>query len=461
MTRSVVVVGGGVSGLTVAHRLAGRAEVTLVEPGHVGGKVLTTTLDGIRFEAGPDSFLAREPWVTDLCAELGLGDQLIAPAVFGAVIAIGNKLRRAPGDFAFGMPATPLASLRSRILSPLGALRAGADLVLPGPLRGPDVSVGAFVRRRFGREVLARLVDPLLAGTRAGLPTDISLAAALPQIDALARRHRSVTVGLSRARRAGAQLGATPPFLTLRSGMCRLPEVLAQRVAERAEVLAVACETIERLRGRFRVRLDAGEAVEATDLVLAVPAHVAAELLAGVNPEAAATVSTIRYASVAVAGLVFPPGGFDPPADSSGLLVPTGAGRALAAATWLSRKWPHTAPADGRVVVKCFAGRGPGDPAVDLDDEALLEAMRRDLAELVGGSAAPLTSTLVRWPRGLPLYSVGHLDRVTRAEAELAATPGLHLAGAGYRGSGLPDCVRRAEEVAATILGGPQPDAPR
>ena len=447
----IVVVGGGIAGLAAAHRLKDHAEGVLVEAGdHAGGKFGTVDVDGVVFESGPDSFIAREPHMEQLAAAVGLGDELVSPAIFGAHIWTDGKLKRAPAGFVFGMPSWPGAAFRSGMLSPRGAARAAADLVLPGPLAGPDVSVGEFVRRRFGSEVLDRLVDPLLAGTRAGHAFDISLAAALPQIDALARRHRSLAAGLAAAEKAGTLSAGPPPFLAPRAGMHSLIDALVADLAGKVRTGTVW--RIEQRPDGYRVELEGGKTIEARGLILAVPAYVASNLLRGLNPLAAGELDGIGYASVATACFVWPPGSVDVPPGVSGLLVPSREGRTLAAATWFSQKWPHLAPPDGRIVVKAFAGRAVGDAEFDLDDERLLAALLDDLSAAVEVRARPVAAELVRWPRALPQYAVGHLDRVQRIESALEDTPGIMLAGAAYRGTGISDSVKNAQVAAGRIV---------
>ena len=460
MTRSdaeretVIVIGGGIAGLAAAHQLKGHADVLLIERAeHPGGKFATIEVDGVTFESGPDSFVAREPHVEKLATAVGLGNELISPAIFGAHIWRGGNLKRVPADFVFGMPPSPLAALRSGMLSPKGAARAAADLVLPGPLSGPDISIGDFVRRRFGTEVLERLVDPLLAGTRAGNASDISLAAAVPQIDGLAREHRSLALGLAKSKRDGTSVGGPPPFLAPRSGMNRLIEALADDLSTSVEIrISTIAKGIERRGDAYRVHFEGGDSVEGDVLLLAVPAFVASDLLRELNPLATGELAGIEYASVATACFIWPPGSIDLPPDASGLLVPSREGRTLAAATWFSQKWPHLAPRDGRIVVKAFAGRAAGDAEAGLSDDRLTTALLDDLSAAIGIEARPLTAHITRWPRGLPQYAVGHLDRIGRIELALRSTPGIHLTGAAYGGTGISDTVNSAQVAADRVI---------
>jgi protoporphyrinogen/coproporphyrinogen III oxidase len=453
---TIAVIGGGVTGLVASDLLAGRGHrVVLLEAGdRLGGKILTERLDGITVEAGPDSFLAREPWAVELCRDVGLGDRLVEPALFGAHVWTAGGLRKLPPDFTFGMPSSPMRALRSGLLSPWGALRAGADLVLPGPLEGPDVSIGSFVTRRFGSEVLERLVDPLLAGTRAGRAEDLSLAAAAPQIDALARAHRSVIVGLRAARRAGGAASGPPPFLGLGGGMQTLVDRLEQRLAARGAEVHTGT-TVERLGpapdGSYVVQPPAEQPLRARAVVIAAPAHGAAKLLEEVNPCAAHALAGIEYASVVTVTLVYDAGAGSPPVHGSGMLVPSSAGKTLAACSWYSTKWPQHVPGDGRVVVRCFVGRAAGDASATLSDGELVGRLAAELGAAAGLHGAPTPLAITRWDRALPQYAVGHLERIARAEQALAATPGIALAGAGYRGSGLPDCIKSAHAAVRLI----------
>jgi oxygen-dependent protoporphyrinogen oxidase len=453
MAELVAVVGGGISGLAAAHALVkhGLDRIVLLEAeDRVGGKIRSDSLDGVGIELGPDSFLAREPHAVALCEELGMADELVAPAAFGAHIWRRGELREVPPGFTFGVPADPVALLRSRLLSPIGAGRALADVVLAGPLTGPDVSVGAFVRRRFGSEVLDRVVDPLLAGTRAGSPHQLSLAAAVPQIDEVARRHRSVLVGSMRAR--GRARPETPPFLAPRTGMQGLIDRLRLSLLSDGVDIRTGSPvlTIARAVNGYALRTPHDEVV-ARGAVLASPAFAAADSLAHLAPTAAAEAGAVDHASVAIINLLFPPGVGPLPARGTGILVPSSERRTIAGCTWTARKWPHVAPADGRVPIRCFAGRSKDDPALLLGDVELAERAARDVREALGWRLPPLSWNVTRWPRAVPQYAVGHLERLARLERALEAVPGIAVAGAAYRGPGIPECISQAQEAARRV----------
>jgi oxygen-dependent protoporphyrinogen oxidase len=448
------VVGGGIAGLVAARELgAAGAPVVLFEASErLGGKIRTDALEGLRVEAGPDSFVAREPAAKNLSVDLALGEELVEPAAFGAHVWIGGRLRPIPPSFVLGLPTDPLGLLRSRLLTPVGMLRALGDLVLPGRLRGPDVSVGSLVRRRFGSEVLDRLVDPILAGTRAGRADDMSLAAAAPPIDAAARRGRSVLVGLLRERRAAGGESGPPSFLGLRSGMERLVERLGAELSGTVDLrTATEVEGVATSDGFYRLQHSGGEE-DARAVVVATPAYAAARLLASLSPEASRELGSIPYASVGIVNLLYPPEAVRLPRAGSGILVPSSEGRLLAGCTWTSRKWPHLAPPDGGSLIRCFVGRGGEEPSLELEDAGLVERLHGELVAALGLRAAPRAWRVTRWVRGIPQYAVGHSDRMDLVEAALARWPGIALAGAAYRGSGLTECIAQGQAAARRVL---------
>jgi protoporphyrinogen/coproporphyrinogen III oxidase len=442
------VAGGGISGLVAAHTLAsfGEEVVLFEESNRLGGKLHTVDLGGATVEAGADCFVARDEHVMSLCRELGIED-LREPRSFGAWIWREGRLHPMPRDTFGGIPTSVGALLTARVLSLRGRIRALADLLLPGPLTGPDIAVGSFMARRFGREVAEVFVDPLLAGTRAGTLNELSLAAATPALDSVARRHRSVIRGLRRSNEAGP-----PRFLAPARGMAEIAQGLGERLqAAGAEVRTGASVTsIAPSAGGYRIITGDG-VVEASGVVLAVPAYSAAEILRELAPEAARELAGIRYASVASVALAYPPGSVDLPPTGSGILVPGSERAGIAACTWFSSKWPHLASGDGRVVLRSFVGRAGRHPALDLDDAGLAAWARAEMERMLEVRAAPVAHHVARWEHGLPQYEVGHLERVGRIDRALRSLPRVVVTGAAYRGSGVADCVRSGSEAARMV----------
>jgi protoporphyrinogen/coproporphyrinogen III oxidase len=449
---SIVVVGGGITGLAAARAILETSDalVTLAEASdRLGGKVWTEKDDGVTYEWGADSFLARDDTALELCRDLGIEDRLVPPAIFGAQIPWKGKMHSLPDKTLYGIPESPGAAMRVGLLGPLGAARARLDRVLPGPLKGPDISVGRLVKRRFGRQVLDRMVDPLLAGTRAGDANEMSLAAATPQIDEIARRHRSIRRGMAATRKSGT--GWPPPFMAVKGGMQGLIDELGADVTRRAGVRTHARVEHISTGEHLSVYLERGERIGADSIVLAVPAYEAAEMVSGIGTTARDDLASIRYASAAVIALVYPDGALRPPAGASGVLVPSKEGATISACTWFDHKWPDCSVGDGRRVLRCFVGRRENDPALEMNDAELAVVVAADARNYGGATGDPISHRIVRWDRAMPQYAIGHLDVVDRIESDLAAHR-IFVAGAGYRGSGIPDCIKQAKAAAAQAV---------
>lgn len=428
MTSRVTVVGGGIAGLAAAWEAVQRgAEVTVLEAGpRLGGKIETGSVDGVPVDSGPDAFLARVPWAVDLCRELGL--DLVAPAVGRALVWAGGRLRPVPEGMLLGVPTGVVGVARSGLLSPRGMARAALDFVLPRTAVDGDVSVGALVSRRLGREVLERLVDPLIGGINAGRSDQLSAAAVAPQVLAAARAHRSIVLGARRTR----TVVDGPVFLTVPDGLSVLVDTLVGRLREAGAVVRTD-SPVSSLGD-----LDGG-------VVLAVPAPAAARLVGG---EAGDLLAGIDYASVALATVAYPAEAV-PAFDASGFLVPRREGRLMTACSFGTVKWPHWAP-PGHVVLRVSAGRAGDDRALRMTDDQLARRLHAELVELAGVRADPTSTQVRRWVDGFPQYRVGHLDRVARIEQLLPAH--VMVAGAAYRGLGIPACIKQGRDAAAHLV---------
>jgi oxygen-dependent protoporphyrinogen oxidase len=444
------VIGGGISGLVAARELLrGGLKVILLEAeDRLGGKIQTQAWGDVRMETGADSFLGRQPHGLRLVEELGLTGDLIRPDVFGGYVSTAAGLRKLPAGSVLGFPLSPWAAQRTGLLSARGALRAWLENFHRRPLEGPDVAIEPFVRKRFGSEVFEHMVDPILAGTRAGDPQELSLAAGLPAIDDAARTSGSVTRALKRARRQAGGPEA-PPFFSLAGGMASLIEALAASIPEAEVRTGAAVGSIHRADDGYRVSFGSTEQAVVDAVVMATPAHHAAAVLRDIAPAASDLLARIAYASVAVIALDLPAPTAALP--GSGLLVPRGRQRTLSAATWYSTKWPDSAPGEN-LIVRAFVGRSGRHPALDLDDAELVADVLVDLARLTGLTEIPSRSLVTRWDDGLPQYRVGHLSLVAEIERKLARDTNVVLCGAAYRGSGIPDCIAHATDVAERLL---------
>jgi oxygen-dependent protoporphyrinogen oxidase len=451
--RRVVVIGAGIAGLTAAFRLCATVAVTVLdESTRPGGKVATEPFAGIDLDTGPDSFLARVPAAAELCRTLGLGGDLVAPATGAAYLWTRRRLRRLPTGLVLGAPTDLVSLARSRVLSPMGTLRAGLDLVLPAtPTRPADTSVGHVIRSRLGAEAHLRLVDPLLGGINAGRTEHLSMAVVAPQLAVAAARHRS----LIRSLRSAPPPAPGPVFLTVQGGMSRLVAALAGRVGASpgSEIrLGEGAAALARDAGGWRVATTAGATVVADAVVVAVPAPVAARLLGTVSPTAASTLESIRYSSVVLTTLAYQADDVAHRLDGSGLLVPRVEGRLMTACSWTGSKWPHLAT-PGQVILRVSAGRAGDNRALDLNDGELVARLHGELAEAIGARRPPRQARVHRWVDAFPQFEPGHLDRVATIDEALAAeAAGIRVAGAAYRGVGLATCIVGAEAAARSTL---------
>jgi oxygen-dependent protoporphyrinogen oxidase len=455
-----VVIGAGVSGLATAYllrrRTGNRAAVTVLEQaGQVGGKVRTVDLAGLPVDTGPDAFLARSVALRALIDELGLGSRVVEPLPGGAYVWSRGRLRPLPPGAAFGLPERLWPLLRSGLLSPAGGARAGLDLVLPARNGSHDPSVRDLVRPRFGSQVYTRLVEPLVGGVHAGDPALLSARSAVPEIAAMAGHGRSLYLAMRGRRRAApAGPGKRPaPLVSLRGGMSGLTDTLADSLGAQTITTGVRVGPIERSRGGLlTVPTDRG-ALTATDVVLATPAHAAAEILHPLSSTAAGLLREIPYVDVANVTLAFRREDLRALPVGTGFLVPPTESELIVGCTWLTSKWPHLVNAD-TVLIKAMVGRHGDDRWVAMSDEELTAGVRDGLARILGIDAHPVDTLVQRWPRSMPQYVVGHAARLERLDAELAGLGRVHLTGAAYRGVGLAGCATQAEATAARIVEG-------
>ena len=460
MSRRVVVVGGGIAGLAAAHRLvetarASALDVVLLEAGpHLGGTIATERTGGFVLEGGPDSILTEKPWAVALAERIGLPLVGTRAGERRTFVARGRRLLPLPEGFLLMAPTDLRALACSPLFSWRGKLRMALDLVLPrGPAR-EDESLADFVRRRLGREALERVAQPLVGGIYTADPERLSLAATMPRFRDLERRYRSVVLGL-RAGAAAAARGTSGArydlFVAPADGMGAFVDALARRLPDGVVRLRTPAEGLAREGARWRLRAGS-EPLEADAVVLAAPAAVAAALLAPLDAELGRLLDGIDYASSATVTLGYRSADVGARLRGFGFVVPAVEGRTILAATYASRKFPGRAP-DGHELVRGFVGGALRPELTTLDDDRLVAAVRRDLAELAGITAEPLLVRVHRHPRAMPQYAVGHLARVAAIEARVAGLPGVALAGAAYRGVGMPDCVRSGEAAADAVFG--------
>ena len=454
----VAVVGGGITGLAAAYYLLRIAQegprgfevVVLEAEPEAGGKLRTERCHGFLVEAGPDSFLTGKPAAVDLCRELGLAAALIPQQEpRGAYVARRGRLVPIPPGMRLVHPTRPWPFLRSPLLSLPGRIRALAHpLARAG--RSGDESVGAFVQRRYGAELLTVLGEPLLAGIHLADPWRLSLEATFPALRAPVSR-----AGPGATAPEGPALLRGSPFASLEGGVQQLVDALCTRLGGCLRV-GVPVANIVPAAGGYRVHLRNGgdEPFAAAAVVVTTPAAGAARLVRAANPELADLLARAEAASSAIVTLGYRDPRVVLPLAGSGFLVPSDEHSRLLACTWSSAKWAGRAPAGG-VLLRGFLGGWRHPEVLALGDGELIALLQDELAVTLGGSFArsvqPAVSRVHRWPAGTPLYRVGHADWLAGVRAACAASPGLRLAGAPYGGVGIPDCIRQARETAAAV----------
>lgn len=447
--KRVAIVGGGISGLATAYYLS-RSGIgcTLFEQrAELGGLIRTEEVDGCLVEAGPDSWLAEKAWMLDLIRELGLGDQVVGSRdeqrrVF---VVRDGRPRAVPESMGLLAPKKPWQLATTRLLS-LGGKARFATEWLRRPRSFEERSVADFVLDHFGSEVLEYLAQPMLAGIYGSPPDKLSADEVIPRLVEYERRYGSVMRGAFRNRHRRPQ-GSL--FQTLRDGLQTLVTAMERAIRPTCEVVHEGVAHVATSESGWRVRCE-GTSLDFDDLVLATPAHEAGRLLAETASGLAALLGRIRYTSSVVAALVYPAADFGHALDGFGLLVPRCEGGSLAACTWVNTKFAGRAPAD-KILLRAFLAGESADRALRSDSDEVLREADAELRRWMG-FRPPLTTGIVRrWERSLPQYAVGHKDVVIQLEDAARRFRGLHLAGNGYSGLGIPDCIRRSRGIAEAI----------
>jgi len=460
--KRVAIVGGGISGLAAAFALEQKRRVglqvayTVFEASpRLGGVLVTDRVDNCLIEAGPDSFLTEKPWASDLCRAVGLGDQLIGSndADRKTYILRRGQLVEMPDGLMFMVPTKIIPSLLSPLFSKATKVRMAREWFHPPHKADGDETVAAFVERHYGSEMVDRLADPLLSGVYGGEASQLSVRAVLPRFVEMENKHGSLGRAMLAARKKmskAAKGPARPLFSSLREGMQQMVDaLLAQLPADalRTNVLVQGIQPQETgwlvSAGLFSDEFDA--------VILAVPTRLAARLLQLASPTLAAELGAIAYSSSVTLTL-----GYDQKVRESlppgfGFLVPRSEGTRMLAATFVHNKFPHRAPPD-RALIRCFLGGARDETILDLSGEEIVNIARAELLKILGLRAEPLFARVYKWRAAMAQYGVGHLERLQRIDKLRRELPGLALAGNGYNGIGVPDCVRSGTEAANELF---------
>ena len=459
--KRIAIIGGGISGLSAAfaleqERRAGAAldYVVFESSSRLGGVLVTDHVNGCLVEAGPDSFLTEKPWASDLCRELGLADELIGSndAERKTYILVNGKLVVIPDGLMFMVPTKILPTVLSPLFSFSTKLRMAREWFHPPHKANGDETVASLVERHYGPEMVDRLADPLLSGVYGGEASQLSVRAVLPRFSDMESQHGSLGRAMLAARRKmhASPNPARPLFTSLKQGMQQMVDALLARLPAASLRPGTVVQSIQPQAPGWVV--SAGYGSDQFDAVIvATSTQSGSKLLEITSPEIAAELRSINYSSSVTVAL-----GYDQSVRAAlppgfGFLVPRSEGKRMLAATFVHNKFPHRAPED-RALLRCFLGGARDEAILQFRDEEILRIAREELHQIIGLTTEPLFARVYKWPRAMAQYSVGHLERLERIERLSDQLPGLALAGNGYRGIGVPDCVRSGTTAASKSL---------
>jgi oxygen-dependent protoporphyrinogen oxidase len=452
----VVIIGGGISGISTAYYLAKRGiGSTLIESrSRLGGVIRTEHVDGCTIEAGPDSFISAKPAALELIRELGLADDVIGSNDYSRKTFVWKRGRLVPLPEGLMMmvPTRILPLVTTGLLSWGTKVRMGLELFRAPRPHDTDQSVAEFIEEHYGAEAVDYLAEPLLSGIYGGNPRELSVTSVLPRFVTLARQYGSLTRGVLAERAKAANNNHAMPaplFRTLKGGLGQMIDALIRSIQGKVEVCYGRAQAVERSGDAFRVRLGA-DWLEADRIVIACEAHSGAALLGGVDARLAELLGTVAYSSSMTIALGFAAADFPKLPEGHGFLVPKKERRQLMACTWVGTKFPYRVP-EGTVVARCFLGGAENASALDKSDDAVSATVLEELHQIAGFRARPKFVRISRWPLSMAQYTVGHPQRLAEMEARVKALPGLHLAGNAYEGIGIPDCIRMGKRAAEAI----------
>lgn len=446
MSVDVAIAGAGIAGLAAAYELQRRGvSVRLFDARpQVGGVIRSDRVDGWVVDGGPDSLLVQKPAAVGLCRELGIADRLVSTLTpRTAYILRDGRLHPIPEGSFLGFPIRVSALATSSLFSVGGKLRMACEVLVPSRDDDADESIAAFVRRRFGEEAVDYLAEPLLAGIHAGDVDRLSIRALFPRLVDAEQQSGSIIRAFRALKLKPSPGGA---FVSLPGGVGELVDALAAAIAP-GTITTSARATDLRHAGTCTLDTTAGS-IQASAVILALPAYAAGGVLRGVHTGLAALCAEVPYASTATIAFGFRREQVAHPMQGSGFVVPRIERNPLLAATWVTSKWPHRAP-DGHVLLRAFLGGGRDPRRLEQSDGELIDLAREALSEVMSISGEPIFSRIYRWTQQSPQYEVGHLERLAAIEAHLARFPGLFVTGSGFRSIGIPDCIADGRETAA------------
>ena len=463
-SRRAIVIGGGITGLTAAYRLQREAasrdiplDITLLEAtGRVGGVIRTEYRDGFLIEHGPDAFISTKPAAKALCEELGIADEFIGtnPKVRRSFVTRNGALHPVPEGFYMMAPGSLKPFLKTPLFSWRGKLRMAMDLFIPRRERDIDEAVAHFVRRRLGTEAFTRIAQPMIGGIYTSDAENLSLKSTFPRFLEMEKTHGSIIKALRAEKKQAAETSQDTSgpryslFLSFRSGMQTLVDTLAETVSSRIKLNARVEHIQQNTDGTgWQVSLATGETLNSELLCIALPAIQTSALIESISNPLAAKLNTIPYASSATVNLAFHRTDITHPLDGMGFVVPATENLSVIGCSFSSVKFEHRAP-EKHVLLRAFVG----EPTSKRSETELIQLCQTDLTPLLGIKEAPQFATVSKHTQAMAQYQVGHQEVVSDIERLTSKLQGFALAGNGYRGIGIPDCIRSGEAAAISLL---------
>ena len=460
--KRVVIIGGGITGLAAAYYLQKEKkesnldiDITLIEASNrLGGKIQTLRRDGFTIERGPDSFLARKLSAGRLVKEVGLEDQLVHNSTGQAYILLKGQLHPMPEGSVMGIPTKLSPFVTTGLFSPIGKMRAAADLILPASNNGgEDQSLGSFFRRRLGDEVVENLIEPLLSGIYAGDIDKLSLQSTFPQFQQVEEKYRSLILGMKQTTPKQKPAPAQKKkgmFQTLRGGLQTLVDGLEEKLDQVNILKAVKVDNIKKAGEHYSLSLSNGRTIECDNVIISTPHHATTSLISGADY--LAPLQQMSSTSVATIAMAFDESALKQDIDGTGFVVSRNNDYTITACTWTHKKWPHTTP-EGKVILRCYVGRVGEEAIVDQSDEEIKKVVLDDLNKIMEVGADPEFTIVTRWREAMPQYAVGHKKMLQQMNERLSEDmPGVYLAGSSFEGVGLPDCIDSGEAAVKAVL---------
>ncbi|MEE8424062.1 MAG: protoporphyrinogen oxidase [Thermodesulfobacteriota bacterium] len=471
--KKVVIIGGGISGLSTAYSLEKLLEqsgdeltYTLFEKRtRLGGNIVTEKEKGFVVEGGPDCFISEKPWALALCKELGLKDEIICTndERRKTFVLWKGKLHELPEGVILMVPTKMVPILWSTLISFPGKIRMGMEYFIPKRKSNEDESLGSFVRRRLGKEALTKIAEPLIAGIHAGDPETMSIKSSFPRFVDLEQNYGSLIKGMlarmveAKKRKKKSTGEKMTMFMTLKGGVETLTNTIASclpvgSTVQGKEITGISRSNVNGGNPSYAISFAGDDnTVKADAVIIAAPAHVAAKLLENLDPSLAGQLADIPYASTATVSVAYKKEDVSHPLNGFGFVIPKVENRQIMAATWTSVKFSYRAPEDA-VLIRCFVGGSMNEELVSLSDEEMVKMVREELKDIMGIDAKPTLSKVFRFHKSMPQYTIGHEERVARIEQVVDEHEGLFLTGSAYRGIGISDCVHNGEITAKKVF---------